>query len=145
MESLRFIIPGVPRPWQRTRGSGRRRFTSPEIRRWKELVRSAAMAAGARPFDGPVELVIRAYWPSRKPARKRTPRPEEWKATLPDWDNVGKGISDALNKIAWHDDGQVARAIVETRRAKHGEDPRTEVEIVQMGVLVPQKARFQSK
>lgn len=44
----------------------------------------------------------------------------------PDWDNIGKIVCDALNKVAFHDDSQ----IVDGRTIKYySEQPRIEVEI----------------
>ena len=42
----------------------------------------------------------------------------------PDWDNVGKIVSDALNQIAYHDDAQVYDAHI---IKMYGEKPRLEV------------------
>lgn len=44
----------------------------------------------------------------------------------PDWDNVGKIVCDALNKVAFHDDSQIVDGIVIKR---YSEQPRVEVEI----------------
>lgn len=46
--------------------------------------------------------------------------------TKPDLDNVAKVILDALNGIAYHDDSQVSRLLIEKRYA---EEPRVEVMI----------------
>lgn len=44
----------------------------------------------------------------------------------PDWDNIGKSISDALNKVAYDDDS----AIVDVRITKHyAENERVEINI----------------
>lgn len=44
----------------------------------------------------------------------------------PDWDNIGKGISDALNGIAWKDDSQVYWSNV---KKVYGAEPRVEVSV----------------
>ena len=44
----------------------------------------------------------------------------------PDWDNIGKIISDALNGIAYHDDAQIVDVRV---RKYYTLSPRVEVEI----------------
>lgn len=46
-----------------------------------------------------------------------------------DWDNCGKGVSDAITDSAaiWHDDDQVVQARVVKRYAEHGEPARTMV------------------
>lgn len=43
----------------------------------------------------------------------------------PDWDNLAKLVSDALNGVAWSDDAHVASARVLKR---YGEDPGTTIE-----------------
>ncbi len=79
----------------------------------------------------PVELTVQAYMaiPASASKKKREQmifgeiRPMK----KPDWDNIGKLVSDALNGIAWHDDAQVVTSIVE----KHytADKPRIEVKI----------------
>lgn len=44
----------------------------------------------------------------------------------PDWDNVGKIVCDALNKVAFHDDSQIVDGSV---IKCYSEQPRIEVEI----------------
>ena len=45
----------------------------------------------------------------------------------PDWDNIGKLITDALiNNLAYHDDSQIVSCTVEKY---YSEQPRVEVEI----------------
>ena len=46
--------------------------------------------------------------------------------TKPDWDNIGKIVSDALNGLAYRDDSQIADSRV---RKMYSEEPRTEVRI----------------
>jgi len=106
-----FTIPGTPRPWQRARRSRHGGFfVDADTARYKRDVATAfRQAAGADwvPVTGPVRLVMAIWYPypARTPKGRRagfTP-----KATRPDIDNVVKGILDALNRVAWHDDGQV--------------------------------------
>ena len=44
----------------------------------------------------------------------------------PDWDNVGKIVTDALNGVAYDDDSQIVSASVEKY---YSEEPRTEIKI----------------
>jgi Holliday junction resolvase RusA-like endonuclease len=58
----------------------------------------------------PVELRIAARYPwPWSPAKREA---NNWRIARPDYDNIAKIVSDALNGIAWFDDGQVARAFV---------------------------------
>ena len=44
----------------------------------------------------------------------------------PDWDNVGKIITDALNQVAWNDDSQIISAsVIKT----YGAEPKVIVKI----------------
>lgn len=42
----------------------------------------------------------------------------------PDWDNIGKIVTDALNGVAYHDDAQIVDAQV---RKFYSKDPRVEI------------------
>lgn len=58
----------------------------------------------------PVHLTIRTERPLPKSRPKSVEsEPDTYK---PDWDNLGKLVSDALNGVAYADDAQVTRAVV---------------------------------
>lgn len=101
---LRFVIDGRPARWQRTGGKGRARYTEADMRRAKKHVATCARAAmramGLRKaLEGPLVMVIDTYRPRKRDA-------------TPDWDNLGKLVSDALNKVAYRDDAQVVSGTV---------------------------------
>lgn len=86
-----------------------------------------------RPLDVPVKMLIEAYftipasWSKKKKqqALGGAIRPTK----RPDWDNLGKLVSDALNGLAYRDDAQ----IVEATAAKYYSDrPRVEIEITEV-------------
>ena len=52
--------------------------------------------------------------------------------TKPDWDNIGKIVSDALNGIAYRDDSQVVDSRV---RKIYSNEPRTVIRIWQVNNL----------
>ena len=52
--------------------------------------------------------------------------------TKPDWDNLGKIVSDSLNGIAYRDDSQIVDARV---RKIYSNEPRTEIRIWQVNNL----------
>lgn len=63
----------------------------------------------AKAIEGPFKLDIRAYYPIAEswPKKKKAAALIGWlKPAKPDWDNVGKIVSDALNQIAYVDDAQ---------------------------------------
>lgn len=67
---------------------------------------SEVMARGrTRPFKAgtPLLAFVICYLP-----RPRCRKGEFFHVVRPDWDNLGKLVSDAANGVVWHDDSQVA-------------------------------------
>lgn len=112
---MQIIIPGEAVPWGRARLKGGMHFTPAKQRAYMDLIRHCAAECmmGRPPLDGPIELQITATYLRPKSAPKR--RPPVWKATKPDADNLSKIVSDALNKVAFRDDAQVALLTVGKR------------------------------
>lgn len=123
---MKFTVPGPPVTWKRTntvpvmtkRGvlfkKGRpvlRKLTDAEQRVYQTRIKSAARKANIELIEGPVDLVVRVYR----------------LADQGDWDNYGKQVSDALNKVAYSDDRQVKHADVHLLIDR--KNPRLEVEV----------------
>lgn len=98
--------------------------TPKDTANWEATVRdfgSRAMRDAERwgqPMVGPIAIRITAVYP--RPGsitRKSRPNPECAKGTKPDYDNIAKAITDALNGIVYADDGQISDAIVHKRYA----------------------------
>ena len=127
---LHFTIPGVPVPWKRAQQKGKQFFTDPRVRAFKEAVAWSAKHAGARVTERPCTLAITCYMPIAaswsKNKRLEASADVLRHTSKPDWDNLGKGISDALNGVAWIDDSQVVYASV---RKLYSENPRTDVTV----------------
>lgn len=133
--TLAFVIPGEPvgkgRPRLSTRGGFARAYTPAKTRSYESLIATAAIDAGARAHGEPVALDVFAYhaiprsWSRSKRAQALDGmiRPTGPRGDL---DNVVKAVSDALNKIAWHDDGQVVELRAERHYAVEG---RVSVEV----------------
>ncbi len=91
-----------------------RKYTPQETVNFRDAVQRAAerakKAAGWElPWDGPVSIAWTAVYPCPKSRwRKTTPRPREWHSGKRDWDNLAKPLMDALTRVVWVDDGQVA-------------------------------------
>ena len=66
----------------------------------------------------PLRLTVICYF--KKPVRARRKYP----TVRPDWDNLGKMVSDALNGLAYHDDKQIVSATVEKQ---YGDPERIEI------------------
>ena len=120
VHELRYTLDGRPYAWKRTNEVDGRRVTPAGMREAKAA--HAILALKARqewarvsrrpwPMDGEFELEVRAFMPHR--------------GSLPDWDNLGKLVSDALNRIVYADDVQVTDGWV--RRRIDRERPRVEV------------------
>ena len=74
-------------------------------------------------LTGPISVWIYAWF--RRPVaeiRKTKPMPARRHCRKPDADNIAKCVLDALNKLAWNDDGQVSDLVV-SKRVMPGTDP----------------------
>lgn len=123
--TVAFVIPGTPvgkgRPRFARQGSFVRTFTPEKTASYENLVKVKAQEAmtGKTVFAGAVEVFIRiivtppASWSQKK--QREALAGEIYPTTKPDWDNVGKGICDAMNEIVFKDDKQVVDARVTKR------------------------------
>lgn len=64
------------------------------------------------PYEGPlqIQVIARMTKPASKPKKRLC-----WPTGKPDWDNIGKLLSDALNGVLWKDDAQICRSFVEKK------------------------------
>jgi Holliday junction resolvase RusA-like endonuclease len=134
MNDQTFTVPGLPRGQGRPRfariGNHVRAYDPAESREWKARVALAAQAAGVRMIEGPVAIGIVVYLARPKRLmRKRDPEGPILATCKPDWDNLGKGVSDALNGIAYADDAQIAWASVAKAYHHKGGYPCTRVKV----------------
>lgn len=112
---IAFEIPGRPFGKQRPRATRQGRIYTPgETVAYERQVGTIAAQHITAPFNGPVRLRILAdFQPAASwSKRKRTDALGRPHTQKPDADNVAKAIKDALNRIAWVDDAQVAELIV---------------------------------
>jgi Holliday junction resolvase RusA-like endonuclease len=116
---MKIFIPGEPVAQPRvkvsTRGGFARAYVDAKhpIHAYKQAIRLAYVNAGGEVLEGPVEVRIACWFERPKGHSKKRRQQREPKTTKPDLDNVGKAILDALNEIAYNDDGQVYRLTVE--------------------------------
>ena len=134
--TLEFTIPGEPMAKQRPRMTKEGiTYTPKKTVSYENLVKEMYYSryAGVM-LEGEIELVVRAYMKVPKSVSKKK-REAMLKGEIrptkkPDWDNVGKIVADSLNNIAYDDDSQIVRAVVE----KYYSDlPRVEVELRRLG------------
>ena len=130
---LTFTVPGVPvakgRPRVTRAGKFVRTYTPSETVDFENRVRFAAQQAGAVPLTGPVAVEILARFPMKGQPRKRVPRPEAWKPTKPDLDNVAKAVLDGLEGICFASDAQVVDLRAQKVHAAQGEAAETVVTV----------------
>ena len=128
---IKLMIPGEPCAKQRPRLGKGYTYTPKKTVNYETLVRELYIMQNYRQqLEGELVMTVRAYFAIPKSASKKKAadmssgkiRPVK----RPDWDNVGKMCSDALNGLAYHDDSQIVSATVEKW---YSTEPRVEVEL----------------
>lgn len=114
-----FFIPGKPFAKKRARsfynkGLGRAMTVNdPENPKFEQAVAAIAASLFPEPMRGPISIEVTAtFVPAASWSKKR--RAEalgQYHTQKPDADNILKAVKDALNRIAWADDSQVAETI----------------------------------
>ncbi len=114
-DSLTITLAGPPMGKERVRfqrATGRTYTPERTLNFEARLAHAAQQVMGNRPLlEGPLTLIVEAYMPI--PASK----PRKWRESAltgierptkkPDFDNIGKICSDALNLIVYGDDAQI--------------------------------------
>lgn len=131
--ALTFTVPGEPVPQPRprvsTRGGFARAYVPAKhpVHAYRDAIATAARAAGAGVHGEPVSVVIEFVWERPKShMRKSGIKPDAPALPRPDLDNTTKAVLDSLNGVAWEDDSQVQRLVVEK---SYGPEARTTVRI----------------
>ncbi len=116
-----FTVPGNPRGKQRyVQTKQGNKYTPKETVIYENLIKHEFISKypDAEPLPGAVMLKICAEYPITESwSKKKKIEAIDMKIfpKKPDWDNVGKIVSDALNGIAYADDAQVFYAVVMKR------------------------------
>lgn len=124
--AIAIVIPGKPvgkgRPRFSMANGFARSYTPPKTVEYENLVRLAWMQAGHEKMEGPIEVIIQASFQIPKGTSKKRAAEMDGKVYphKPDCDNIAKVILDALNGIAYDDDGQVVSLTVEKRYREKG-------------------------
>lgn len=125
--TLEFTVPGKPMGKQRPRMTRMgHTYTPKETASYENLVKLAFREKyhDHIPTTSDVELFVVAEFPiptSWSKKKKQAALDEKIHPRKPDWDNIGKIISDALNDVAYIDDSQVVFSRVEK---KYSETPQ---------------------
>ena len=133
MTCIRFSVPGEPvgkaRPRFTKNGHA---YTPDKTRSYEAIIRLCAIKAmkGKKLLTGAISLSVTAFFPIpksyTKTVREKALSGEMRHTKKPDWDNVGKIVSDALNGVVYADDAKVSHAIVDKR---YSDFPRVEVAV----------------
>lgn len=112
-----FIVVGPPQPWQRAGSSAKGvRYTQKETKLYQQAIKVQALVAGFGrpewPKDARYSVAVHAYFANRRDR---------------DLDNVAKSVCDALNGVAYDDDSQIDKLVVERKHDK--EHPRTVIRL----------------
>lgn len=110
MTSIQFTIPGKPFAWRRARSNGKIRFKDRASEAHEAAVQSIALPHFPAPLEGPLRLEVRCTFkvPASYGKAKRAATIWRPHTQRPDLDNITKQLGDALNRIAWVDDSQIA-------------------------------------
>jgi len=119
--TLSFYVLGDPKPQPRPRAFARkmgdkyvaRVYEAGTAEAWKSAIAVAAKEAGLAKFEGAVAVELhfnfkrpKSHFRSNGTLKESAPL---WHTQRPDYDNLEKGLIDALTKLgAWEDDAQIA-------------------------------------
>lgn len=131
--ALTFSVDGDPVPQPRPRVTARGGFAHAyvpakhPVHAYRLAIATAARAAGAGVHGDPVTVELDFVWARPKSHLLKTClRPSAPALPRIDIDNAAKAVLDALNGVAWEDDAQVRRLVVEK---SYGPQGRTVVTI----------------
>ena len=107
-----LIIPYKLQPKERPRFAIHRgkviTYTPKKTHNFESLVKQQFYSQNCKKIDGCIEVKIQAYYSVKNKKLWENP-----KDTRPDIDNGIKLLLDALNGLAWEDDGQVVKITAE--------------------------------
>lgn len=140
--TISFTVQGVPCGKGRPRVYSRHAVTPEKTREYEKLVQQSYISQGGKKLHGCIEMRVTAFYA----IPKNTPK---WQRPLmtaglirpvkvPDWDNVGKIIADALNKVAYDDDAMIVDGMV---RKFYSDEPRVEVTMTEADSFPPNVTR----
>lgn len=111
---MEIKLPISPVPKERPRRNRNGKFYTPEkTRTFEQEIRD--LARHLKPLNGALHATMLFYIPVKD---KKLWGENHYKR--PDIDNLVKSTSDALNGLAWHDDGQIASLTVKKIYSEKG-------------------------
>ncbi len=132
---LEFFVPGIPAPQPRPRvyGPGRVATDNKNSKNWKTVIQIIFKQKFDMPypvFDKGTPLFVHAVFHLPRPKSAKRPLP----CVRPDLDNLLKCAQDALDKLAWYDDGQICKTHVEKQYTKSKCNPGMQICVERMEV-----------
>ena len=136
MTTVSFVVPG------RIRGQARPRFTvksghaiaftDSKTRSDAAMIRSFAMdaMAGRKLLEGPLKLEVKMWQQTPKSWSKKRKAAAVYVTGKPDCSNKIKGLEDAMNRIVYADDSQIA--IINFVRVYTTDPERVEVSVTEL-------------
>ena len=121
---INFVIPGKVQAKQRPRFNGKFAYTQRETVAYENWVKTCYLEKykGQKLLEKPLKVKIIAYYDIPKSTSKKKQKMmldnEIFPTIKPDADNIAKSILDSLNGIAYLDDKQVVKLIVEKYYSK---------------------------
>lgn len=116
---INFSIPGKVQAKQRPRFNGKFAYTPKETVAYENWVKTCYLEKyrGQKTLEKPLKVKIIAYYDIPKSTNKKKRQQmldnEIFPTVKPDTDNIAKSVLDSLNGIAYVDDKQVVKLIVE--------------------------------
>lgn len=133
---IKLTIPGQPCAKGRPRLGKFGTYTPAKTVNYETLVKELYIMQNHRQqLNGALRMWVVAYFQipqsKSKKVKEAMLKGDIRPTSKPDWDNIGKIISDALNGLAYHDDSQIVRATVEKW---YSDNPRVEIKLQEIGV-----------
>lgn len=129
---MKFVIYGKPQGKARPRFTCQgRAYTPKNTVDYEGQIRQAYMAAGGAIIGAmisntaPIQIKITAYFKKAKTNKMDFP------TLKPDADNIAKAVCDAINGIAYRDDKQITRLMVDKVWAEDGIE-KVEIEVEEL-------------
>ncbi len=139
IDIVKLVIPGEPKGKARPKFSrkNQRVYTPSDTVNYENLIKYLYKEAYGNeifPKDAPLDMRIMAFLgvPASDSLKIRAKKLCGWirPTKKPDWDNIGKIVADALNKVAFYDDAQIVDSQI---RKFYSDNPRVEITILHIG------------
>jgi Holliday junction resolvase RusA-like endonuclease len=110
VQPVTITVPGKPFAWRRARSVGKIRFKDAGTVQTENAVQAIALQQLAAPLEGPLKISVHATFKIPASWSKAKAAAHMWRhhTQTPDLSNIIKFLEDALNRVAWVDDSQIA-------------------------------------